>query len=139
MNNQRGFSLVELMIAMAIVAIPAAVAIPSYTQYIIRTNRADAQDKLIEVMYELERFNTRNRTYTMDLTQLGYVAPFESDDGLYSISLSACGGTVATACVNASATHLSGTTQSQDLQSDGVTLYTLSLNTRGTRVGPWRR
>jgi len=144
---EHGFSLIELMIAVAIIGLLSLVAIPSYTQYVNRTNRTDAQDKLAEVVYELERFNTRNRTYTVDLTQLGFVAPPApapqtatlSDQGFYTITAAACANATAATCINVTATPVAGSIQARDFQADGTTLNTLSLNTRGTRVGPWRR
>lgn len=132
------------MIVMAVVGLLAAVAIPSYSQYVLRTNRVDAQDKLTEVVYQLERFNTRNRTYTTNLTQLGFVAfpagatGTISDQGFYTITAAACAGATVVTCINVTATPVANSVQAGDLAAGGA-LNILSLNTRGTRVGPWRR
>ncbi|SHG20370.1 type IV pilus assembly protein PilE [Microbulbifer donghaiensis] len=63
MKQQRGFTLIELMIVVAIVAILAAVAWPSYQNHIRATNRADAQGALLGLAQAMERHFTQNGTY----------------------------------------------------------------------------
>jgi type IV pilus assembly protein PilE len=58
-----GFTLVELMIAVAVIGILAAIAIPNYQQYVLRANRADAKAILMESAQYMERYYTTNNTY----------------------------------------------------------------------------
>jgi type IV pilus assembly protein PilE len=62
-----GFTLVEVMIVMAIVAILAAVAIPSYSAYVQRGHRSDAKALVLQVAQWQERFRTQNNAYANDL------------------------------------------------------------------------
>ena len=59
----RGFTLIELMITVAIVAILASVALPSYQSYIAKSRRQTAQACLLERAQFMERFFTTNMTY----------------------------------------------------------------------------
>ena len=60
---KKGFTLVELMVALAILAIVAAVAMPLYTQYSVRTYRTDAQADLLRCAQGMERHASLNFTY----------------------------------------------------------------------------
>jgi len=63
-TRQAGFTLIELMIVVAVVAILAAVALPSYQEYIKRSNRAEARAEVLRAEGWLERFNAENNRYT---------------------------------------------------------------------------
>ena len=63
LKYQLGFTLIELMIVVAIIGILAAIAYPSYQQYVLRANRAEAQAVLTETAQFMERYFTTNGTY----------------------------------------------------------------------------
>lgn len=63
MRRQAGFSLTELMIAVIVVGILAAVAMPSYTQYVQRSNQSAAQQFLMEVASRSEQYRMDARDY----------------------------------------------------------------------------
>jgi type IV pilus assembly protein PilE len=74
-----GFTLIELMITVVIIAILAAVAIPNYRQYVIRGNRSAAQAQMMDIANREQQFLLMNRGYA-DKTTLeanGYELPEE--------------------------------------------------------------
>ncbi len=73
----RGFTLIELMIAAAIVAILVGVALPSYRDYLIRGHLADASNGLALMRAQMERHYQDNRSYA---TVGGFAAPCASTD-----------------------------------------------------------
>jgi type IV pilus assembly protein PilE len=62
-TKNSGFTLIELMITIGILAIIVGVAIPSYQQYVLESGRADAKTKLLEVAQTMERCFTRYQAY----------------------------------------------------------------------------
>lgn len=61
-----GFTLIELMIVVAIIAMLAAVALPSYSSYVERGDRAAARAGLLEAQQFMERFYVANDSYALD-------------------------------------------------------------------------
>lgn len=70
-----GFTLIEVMITVAIVAILASIAYPSYLRYIIRSNRSAAQGYMLEVTNLQQRYLLDARAYAADLATLNSSAP----------------------------------------------------------------
>jgi type IV pilus assembly protein PilE len=69
-NGNAGFTLIELMVVAAIIAILMAIAIPSYRRYVVRSNRVDAQRALMDLAARQERaFYSKNQY--VDLATLG--------------------------------------------------------------------
>lgn len=75
----RGFSLIELMIVVALIGLLMAIAIPAYSQYVIRANLAAAKSFLLEVASRQEQFLIGNGSYTDDLSDLRVSIPEEVD------------------------------------------------------------
>lgn len=68
---QTGFTLIELMITVAIIAILASVAYPSYQQYVIRSNRSEMQQFLLDIANREEEYLLNNRIYATSLQDMG--------------------------------------------------------------------
>ena len=68
MRTQRGFTLIEMVVVLAILAILVAVTYPSYQNYLFRGRRADGREMLQRVAAAQERFYTNRNRYTTDLT-----------------------------------------------------------------------
>jgi len=97
-QNQKGFSLIELMIVIGIVGILAFVAYPSYTSAVMKSNRAEAKVGLTEVAQQLQRCFTafgrfddpdgRNRCSVWERLTTGDSRITTSGAGYYDITLS---------------------------------------------------
>jgi len=88
MRKFLGFTLIEVLVTMAIVAILAAIAIPSYSQYVQKTRRTDAQEKLLDLAAQQERWFFNNNQYTINLTDIGGAT---SKDGYYTVTITDTG------------------------------------------------
>jgi type IV pilus assembly protein PilE len=98
--NPPGFTLIELMIAVAIVGILAAIAYPSYTEHIRSSRRADAQGALYGLQQAMERYYTLNSTYAgtandagAPAAAVGYAATVPVDGGTPTYDLLIDAGT----------------------------------------------
>ena len=135
-NTARGFTLIELMIVVAIVGIIAAIAYPSYQDYLTKTKRSVATATLLQVSGRQEQFYTENRQYADDLTALMYPGnPFYVDPNTTIAAADAAGmiyrievrrPTVSTYTLSASPVH-------QQASAD-TKCGTLTLDNRGTKT-----
>lgn len=91
-KTQSGFTLIELMIVVAIATIIAAIAYPSYVQYTIRASRSAAQSFMLNVANKQEQYMLDARQYTDDLSVLDLVPP-EEVSSRYTVTI---GGIAAT-------------------------------------------
>lgn len=102
MKRHSGFSLIELMIVVAIIAILSAIAIPSYRKYVVRSHRTDAQRALLDLAARQERFFYSNNAYSADLAGLG--SNSSAAGQYYSVSVDPAGTSSTAYLVTATAT-----------------------------------
>ena len=141
-KRESGFTLIEVMIVVAIIGILSAVAFSSYTNYVTRSARGDAMEQLNEIMGQQQSYVLRQRTYTFNLvTNLGYTASpagaqlVRSDSGLYDISATLCtDGSTLNRCVLLTATPVVGTRQA-NVNDGTITLTSRGQKTQGNRTG----
>ncbi len=126
-----GFTLIEMVVVVAIVAILTMIAYPSFMQSVRKSKRTDAQTALTRASNNLERFFGTNGTYTTDTSQLGLLidgGTAYSDSSHYIITVTAgATGIGSSYVVTANATP-------GDMQADDTGCTALSLDSRGRRT-----
>ena len=132
-NKLSGFTLIEIMIVVAILGILASIAIPSYTQYILKANRSDAKVELNRIALLQSEYYTQNLSYAKNLTSapnaggLNLGAVVKSENDLYLISMTAtpagCNGRGgANACIGYTLLALPQGSQANDAKCTGFRL-----------------
>jgi|SRR5450830_835259 len=144
--NRAGFSLIELLVALVILAVLTAQAMPAYQQHIIRTRRSEAQSALLKLMMQQERFHTQNNRYIAfsagstepEARHFQWWSGAKPQTSAYEIEGRACDGELIKECVQIVATP--GTAQVDTNFSDRDCLA-LTLTSTGLRLasGPASR
>lgn len=94
-SKAKGFTLIEVMITVTIIGILAAIALPSYQNYIIQTRRVEAQGLLLELSSYMERFFTENGRYdklmdgSVSVSLPFSTSPKAATDVVYDLQLTA--------------------------------------------------
>lgn len=100
----RGFTLIELMIVVAVIGILAAIAYPSYQEYVRKAKRAEGRTALMELLQQQERYMTQRNTY-LEFPADNSTTLFKGFSGdsagkaAYWIGSRACAGQAITNCV----------------------------------------
>jgi type IV pilus assembly protein PilE len=105
-NRASGFTLIELMIVLAIVAIIIAIALPGYQEQIRKTKRSIARGELLEVLGRQEQYFVNNKTYADLLTKLGYS---EAVSNTYSVDDDTNSGATGSGIYNIKLTFVNAT------------------------------
>ena len=101
-SRQRGVTLMELLIVVAIISIIASVAYPSYTQFVVRAKRAVATGMLMQIADRQQQFFMDNKRYAGSLTNLGYASDSIMIDEEGAVVTTADGGRVYNVEISAS-------------------------------------
>jgi type IV pilus assembly protein PilE len=131
-ERNAGFTLIELMIALVVLSIVAAFALPSYQQSLRMAKRADAFFALANVK-DAQEIDYNNqaapRSYTKELANLGLSAT--SRDGLYDLTISACDGGTLSDCFEVRATAREDGSQWGDADCRWLSLDSLGRRDSG--------
>lgn len=132
-RQRKGFTLIELIIAVAIIGVLTAIAFPSYRNYVIRSSRAAAQTELLQLANLQEKIYLNSNGYAVSITAayngrddggLGKTTG-RTDDGKYVLSITP--NATPTQVYTITATPVAGSTQDGDgvitISSDGTRLH----------------
>ena len=125
-----GFTLIELMIVVAVIGILAAIAYPSYQDSIRKSRRADAKSALLDAAQRQERFFTENNQYTATLGTGGLNLSATTTDGYYTLAITNATANAAgrISTFTMTATPVSGKSQEKD-----TACTTFSLSQTGVK------
>ena len=108
MDDSKGFTLVELMVTVAVIGVLAAIAIPIYMNYVYRGKQVEAKNLLMTIKVEEEQFRAENNCYTTVITDGGGVdrlpetKTLNSNDKYFSVNPANLTGTASANCPAAS-------------------------------------
>ncbi len=89
MKHNRGWTLLELMIVLLVVAVLTAIAYPSYNDYLVKSRRGDGKALLYQAAQRQQQFYTVNNAYTDSVGTGGLDISGTSNEGYYTLSISA--------------------------------------------------
>jgi type IV pilus assembly protein PilE len=134
-GGARGFTLIEVMIVVVVVAILAAIAFPSYREYVLRTNRAVGKSMLTQVADRQEQFFAANKSYSNSLAQLGFPAnPFFVDRRGQPVAAGDGAGVIYRISLVANNFTFAVTADPVNRQLDDTRCTQFTINERGQRT-----
>jgi type IV pilus assembly protein PilE len=118
LRGSAGFTLIELMVVVAIAAILGTLAVSGYTNSVRKSRRTEARSALLDLASREERYMSTNSKYSATASDLGYTGPFPIviGSGYYQVALPAVGAATAAlpATFSLTATPVAGKGQDKD-------------------------
>jgi len=139
-SRAKGFSLIELVVAMLIASILAAIAIPSYSNYVRKSRRTEVRSALLDMVSLEERYFSTQNVYSANFTDLGYPTAAASvvlSSGYYSIATPAitlAGIPTATSAGTPAVVTLTGTVVAGTDQAKDTTCAVFVVKSDGTQT-----
>jgi len=137
MRSIKGFTLVEMMVVVAIIGILVAIAYPNFADKAVKSRRSDAYAGLQQAAATQERWFASKRAYSINVDPFGSRVTLPSPEGYYTIS-SAINGMTYTL----TATPVAGGAQASDSKCATLTLTSngkkSSTGTRSAELDCWR-
>ena len=133
MKKQNGFTLIELMIVVAIIGIIAGIAYPSYQRYMTESRRSDAHVALLRMADAQERFYLQNNMYT---ATVGNVGGSGTENNWYELAVTAANANAFTLTAD-STTVPGGSPQANDVGPPDCTVITLTSAGQKTPAACW--
>lgn len=134
-NKNHGFTLMEMMITVAILGILSAITVPSYVKYVQKSKRTEAKTEILRIAQLQESYYVQNLSYALALNGTGGLgfsgSSLTTESGLYSVQVTGfdgdadnsttCSGTSASPCIGyrIEATPVSGKGQDNDTDCAG--------------------
>ena len=145
-TSNKGFTLIELMIAIAILGILLAIAVPTYSKYIRESRRAQAQSEMLQMRIGMEKWRANKASYRSDATAsaVGTAttntpanAGFTGTNDYYTYTIAAGNNTY-----TITAAAVGGKSQTADVTGGGVSCTPMTLDQnggKGTKAACWKK
>lgn len=132
-TNHKGFTLIELMVVIAILGILLAIAVPNYTKYVRESRRAQAQSEMLQMRIGMEKWRANNSTYSSTVSDSG----FTGTNDYYTYTITDASGSAYT--INAAA--IAGKSQVNDKTGSGTSCTPMTLDQNGAKTHPacWKK